>query len=72
MREVPIKSEEITLERLLKWSGITPTGGQAKLLIQSGNVQVNSLVERRRGKKLVPGDIVRIIGTGETIQVTRG
>ncbi|HHY46243.1 MAG TPA: RNA-binding S4 domain-containing protein [Firmicutes bacterium] len=71
MRQVIVESQEITLEALLKWSGITPTGGQAKRLIQSGMVEVNSIIETRRGRKLVPGDIVHIINTDETIQVVR-
>ena len=34
------------------------TGGEAKLLIQGGEVAVNGVVERRRGHKLVSGDVV--------------
>jgi len=34
------------------------TGGQAKLLIQSGEVTVNGVPERRRGRKVAPGDVV--------------
>lgn len=46
----------------LKWAGLAPTGGQAKLLIQRGAVQVNGVVERRRGRRLIPGDRVTVGG----------
>lgn len=50
----------ITLDQFLKQSGIVVTGGQAKILIQTGEVRLNGVVETRRGKKLSPGDIVEI------------
>jgi ribosome-associated protein YbcJ (S4-like RNA binding protein) len=37
--------ETITLNVALKLSGMAPTGGQAKVLIQSGQVKVNGIVE---------------------------
>ena len=50
------------LDQFLKWSGVTDTGGQAKVLIQDGRVRVNGEVETRRGRKLVPGDRVEVSG----------
>jgi ribosome-associated protein len=46
----------------LKLCGITDTGGQAKLLIQSGEVKVNGQVESRRRRKLVAGDVITVAG----------
>jgi ribosome-associated protein len=57
----------ITLDQFLKQSGIVGSGGQAKILIQEGEVQLNGVVETRRGKKLAPGDIVEV--AGERLQV---
>ena len=54
--------ETIKLEQFLKLAQVTPTGGQAKLLIQSGQVRVNGVVETRRGRKLRPGDRVEVGG----------
>lgn len=54
--------ETIKLEQFLKLARIAPTGGQAKLLIQSGQVRVNGEVETRRGRKLRPGDRVEVDG----------
>ncbi len=52
--------EAITLNDVLKLSGLAGTGGQAKLLIQSGQVSVNGEVETRRKRKLREGDVVRV------------
>ncbi|TMI78547.1 MAG: RNA-binding S4 domain-containing protein, partial [Bacillati bacterium ANGP1] len=45
-----------------KWAGITATGGQAKIWIRNGQVQVNGIVERRRGRRLGPGDRIAVAG----------
>jgi len=62
---VTIHTEYITLDAFLKWAGVVQTGGQAKALITSGRVSVNGEPERRRGRKLRPGDRVRLEGGGE-------
>ncbi|HIK15867.1 MAG TPA: RNA-binding S4 domain-containing protein [Leptolyngbyaceae cyanobacterium M33_DOE_097] len=59
--------QTIQLDQFLKIVGVTQTGGQAKLLIQSGEVQVNGEIETRRGKKLVTGD--RVTAIGQTFEV---
>lgn len=46
----------------MKWAGTAPTGGQAKVLVQSGRVSVNGRVEYRRGRQLAPGDRVAVKG----------
>lgn len=57
----------IKLDQFLKWVGVAPTGGQAKLLIQTGYVKVNGVPETRRGRKLVAGD--RVVVGGQTFTV---
>ncbi|NRB07346.1 MAG: RNA-binding S4 domain-containing protein [Richelia sp.] len=57
----------IKLNQFLKLMGIVPTGGQAKLMIQGGDVQVNGMLETRRGRKLVRGDKVTV--EGQTFEV---
>ncbi len=52
--------EAISLNDVLKLSGLAGTGGQAKLLIQSGQVTVNGETETRRKRKLREGDVVRV------------
>jgi ribosome-associated protein len=52
----------IQLDQFLKWKGLVSTGGQAKLVIQGGEVQLNGVVETRRKKKLKAGDKVTFAG----------
>ncbi len=49
-----------TLGQALKVSGIAGTGGEAKVLIQFGEVLVNGEVEERRSRKLQEGDVVEV------------
>lgn len=60
----------IRLGDFLKFHGIAPTGGQAKLMISDGMVSVNGQVEARRGRKLRHGDIVLVEGADDSMQVT--
>lgn len=62
-----LDSESIKLDQFLKIKGVVDTGGQAKLLIQDGEVKVNGKVETRRGRKLIQGD--RVATFGEIFQV---
>ena len=50
----------ITLGQALKASDLVESGGEAKLLIQAGEVLVNGEVETRRGRRLKDGDVVQI------------
>jgi len=52
----------IQLDQFLKLANVVATGGQAKRLIQGGEVKLNGEVETRRKKKLSPGDIVEVFG----------
>jgi len=67
MMKQTIHTEYIRLDTLLKLSGITLTGGQAKELIQAGKVTVNEEICTQRGKKLRPGD--RVTLDGQTIEI---
>lgn len=58
--EVKIKTEFIKLDSLLKFAGLTDTGGFAKELIQQGAVKVNGEVCTMRGKKIRSGDTVEV------------
>lgn len=52
----------IKLDQFLKQIQAVSTGGQAKLIIQDGEVSVNGEVETRRGRKLITGDRVSLDG----------
>ena len=57
----------IQLDQFMKITGMVNTGGQAKLVIQGGEVQLNGIVETRRKKKLKHGD--KVTFNGETLMV---
>ena len=44
------------LDQFLKFIGVVQTGGEAKIIIRSGKIRVNGIVEIRRGRKLIDGD----------------
>lgn len=50
--------QTIKLDQFLKLADIVQSGGEAKHLIQSGQVLVNGKVETRRGRKLRAGDVI--------------
>jgi ribosome-associated protein len=52
----------IQLARFLKLQGLVSTGGEAKILIQRGDVRVNGAIETRRGRQLQSGDQVQLAG----------
>ena len=55
------KGEEyIELKNLVKVMSYVNSGGEAKVIIQGGEVQVNGETELRRGKKLRKGDKIKI------------
>lgn len=54
--------DELTLTAALKIAGIADTGGQAKLLIQSGSVRVNGEIATRRKRRVAAGDEIEVEG----------
>lgn len=58
--EIEINTEFIKLQDLLKFSGATETGGDAKRIIQEERVSVNGELCTQRGKKLRVGDYATI------------
>ena len=53
---VSIMTEYIKLQDAMKYANIVYSGGEAKTLIQEGEVTVNGEVCTMRGKKMRPGD----------------
>ena len=60
---IKIDSEYIKLQDLMKFCGLVGTGGEAKIVIQNGEVKVNGEVCTMRGKELRAGDKVEFDGT---------
>ena len=66
---VVIGTEFIKLESALKLANAVSSGGEAKNLIQDGQVLVNGEVCTMRGKKLYPGDRFSLNGTEYLITI---
>lgn len=67
-----LRGEFITLDALLKATGLADSGGAAKALIQSGQVQVDGREELRRGAKLRAGQVVAVSGTRVRLLAAEG
>ena len=67
MTDITITTEFIKLQDLLKLANLVGTGGEAKIVIQEGNVSVNGEVCTMRGKKIRPGDMVAFDGKELTV-----
>ena len=63
-----IRGEFITLDRLLKATGLAASGGGAKALVVDGRVQVDGRDELRKTAKLRPGQVVSLTGTRIRLQ----
>jgi ribosome-associated protein len=60
--------DHIKLDSFLKAVDAVGSGGEAKILIQEGEVTVNGEVELRRGRKLRSGDRVTVTGSTFVIE----
>jgi ribosome-associated protein len=58
--DVEVGADGIRLGQLLKLVGAAETGGAVKHLLGEGLVQVDGVVETRRGLQLSPGQVVSI------------
>lgn len=67
MRDVDINQEPVELYKILKFEGMVPSGGEAKAVVAQGMVSVNGVVETRKRKKIVSGDVIAF--NDETIRV---
>ena len=67
MTDITITTEFIKLQDLLKLANLVGTGGEAKIVIQNGDVSFNGEVCTMRGKKIRPGDKVAFDGKELTV-----
>ena len=57
---IAITTECITMDKLLKFSGVADTGGQAFLMVEDGIIKPNGKLVTEKRKKVFPGDVVNI------------
>jgi len=60
---VKIEKSPTELYKIIKFEGLAPSGGEAKLIIANGLVSVNGEVELRKRKKIVAGDVIEFDGS---------
>ena len=57
-----LESEFVELYKILKFEGLSESGGAAKQAIAEGLVSVNGEVETRKRKKISAGDHIEVDG----------
>ena len=62
MQEIKVRDEFIKLGQALKAADLVSSGVEAKIVVQDGQVEVNGEVDTRRGRKLVPRDVITFDG----------
>ena len=60
--DFPLRGEHITLDALLKATGLAPSGGIAKMMVADGLVQVDGREELRKTCKIRAGQVVSLSG----------
>lgn len=61
MEKVSITSEYITLGQFLKFVGIIDCGSYAKIFLSDNKILINGEEDQRRGRKIYPGDVVKVL-----------
>ena len=59
MRIVEIISEPVELFKILKFEGLVGSGGEAKMVVADGLVELNGKVETQKRKKIISGDVIK-------------
>lgn len=57
-----LDTDNIALCDLLKITSVANSGGQAKMMITSGLVSRNNIIETRKTAKIKAGDIIKLKG----------
>lgn len=68
--DVAIRDEVIRLGQFLKLANLIESGSEAKEVVASERVLVNGVLETRRGRQLVKGDVVELVGSGQAARVS--
>jgi len=69
-QEILITHEPVELYKILKFEGLTSTGGEAKLAISDGLVSLNGETETRKRKKVFAGDHIKFNEQSYTIALS--
>lgn len=67
-----LRGEHITLDALLKATGLAPSGGAAKLMVAQGKVEVDGREELRKTCKIRAGQVVAVAGARVKVAAPSG
>ena len=70
LTDFELRGAYITLDALLKATGVSPSGGAAKALVAAGGVQVDGRDELRKTCKIRAGQVVAVAGARITVVAT--
>jgi ribosome-associated protein len=62
MIEFKVTGDYIPMIQLLKAVGLVPTGGEAQIVVEQGEVTYNGQVDYRKRLKVKAGDVVEFRG----------
>jgi len=62
MKEIILSKQPVELFKILKFEGMASSGGEAKMLIADGQVEVNGAIELRKRKQIVSDDVIEFGG----------
>ena len=62
MKEIFLTKQPVELFKILKFEGMASSGGEAKMLIDDGQVKVNGAKETRKRKQIVADDVIEFGG----------
>ena len=62
VKEIILSKQPVELFKILKFEGMAGSGGEAKMLIADGQVEVNGAIELRKRKKIVADDVIEFGG----------
>ena len=58
VKKIILTKQPVELFKILKFEGMTSTGGEAKMLIAAGKVKVNGNKELRKRRQIVADDVI--------------
>jgi ribosome-associated protein len=62
VKEIILSKQPVELFKILKFEGMAGSGGEAKMLIADGQVEVNGAMELRKRKQIVADDVIEFGG----------
>ncbi len=61
MERIPIHTDTIRLDQLLKLAGAVSTGGAVRPLLEEGRIFVDGVRETARRRQLAAGSVVKVL-----------